>query len=83
VLRTVGFESATTVITGLVFGTAAALAGILPYGIALSSKAVPHVGPGIYAGVVATVVVLTFAANLGAARRAIQPRALEAVAVNT
>jgi ABC-type multidrug transport system ATPase subunit len=59
-----------------------ALAGIVPYGIALSSKAVPQVGPGIYAGVVSTVLVLTFAANLGAARRAIQRSALEAVDVN-
>lgn len=82
VMRIVGFETVITVITGLSLGTVAALAGIVPYGIALGSKATPHVGAGIYVGVVATVVVLAFAANLGAARRAIQPAALEAVAVN-
>jgi putative ABC transport system permease protein len=82
VMRIVGFETVITAITGLVFGTVAALAAVLPYGIALGSKATPHVGGGIYGAVVAAAVVLAFAANLAAARRAIQPAALEAVAVN-
>jgi putative ABC transport system permease protein len=82
VMRMVGFETVVTVITGVIFGTVAALAGIVPYGIALSSKATPHVGAGLYGGVIAAVLVLTFAANLGATRRAIQPGALETVAVN-
>ena len=80
VLRMVGLESAVTVATGLVFGTIGALAAIIPYSIALDGKVLPSVGLLTYLGVVAAVVVLTFAANLGATRRAIQRPALEAVA---
>lgn len=82
VLRMVGVETVVTVITGLIFGTVGALAGIVPYNMALAHKAVPNVSLGIYLGVVGVVVVLTFAATLGATGRAIQRPALEAVAVN-
>jgi putative ABC transport system permease protein len=83
VLRMVGFETVVTAVTGLVVGTVAALAGVVPYSIALAHKAVPEVEPWIYLGVAGTAVALTFAANLGAARRAIRTPALRAVAVTT
>lgn len=82
VLQMVGFESATTVITGLVTGTVATLVGIVPYSIARTHLAVPHVGLGIYAGVVATAVVLTAVANLGSTLRAVRRPAIVAADVN-
>lgn len=83
VLWMVGLESLTTVVAGLVFGTLGALAGVVPYSIARTRSAVPHAGIGIYLGVVAVVVVLTAAANLGATLRAMRRPALDAIAVTS
>jgi len=83
VLRMVAIETLVIAITGLVFGTVAALVTIVPFSISIAHTALPHVGPGIYIGVVVTVCLLTFLANLGASRRAIQLPILEAVAVGT
>ncbi|WP_380283506.1 FtsX-like permease family protein [Kitasatospora purpeofusca] len=80
VVRTVGFESAIIVVTGLIAGTIAALASIIPFSIATADQAVPDVGPGIYLTVVAIVIALTFAANLGAARRTVREHPLDALA---
>jgi putative ABC transport system permease protein len=82
VLRMVWFESATTLLAGIVLGTAGALAGVVPYSIARTHSAVPHAGLGIYAGVVATVVVVTAAATLGATAWAMRRPAIEAATLN-
>lgn len=81
VLRTVAVETLITVVAGVVFGTAGALAGVIPFSIAREHRALPHVDLAVYGGVAAAVVVLTFAANLGACRRALGRPALEAVRV--
>ncbi|MEY9928540.1 putative ABC transport system permease protein [Catenulispora sp. GP43] len=80
VRRMVRLESVITVITGLLAGTVAALASVVPFSIARADKVVPHIGPAIYLGVVATVIVLTFAANGGATRKALREPALDALA---
>jgi putative ABC transport system permease protein len=80
VLRMVGLESVVLVATGVLFGTIASLVTVVPYSIARTDSAVPPTGVGIYAGVVAVAAVLTLGASLGAARRAIRPPAVEAVA---
>ncbi|MFC0533380.1 ABC transporter permease [Phytohabitans kaempferiae] len=82
VMRMLGFETVVTVVTGLVFGTVAALAGVIPYSIALTGDAVPDIGPGVYLVVIAVLMVVALAANLGSGWRAIRRPALEAVAVN-
>ena len=81
VRRMLGFETLVTLVAGLLSGTVAALASIVPYSIALAHTPVPHVGPAIYLGVVGAAVVLTFAANLLSGRRTIRVPALDAVAV--
>jgi putative ABC transport system permease protein len=78
----VWFESAATLLAGIVLGTAGALAGVVPYSIARTHSAVPHAGLGIYAGVVATVVVVTAAATLGATAWAMRRPAIEAATLN-
>jgi len=83
VLWMVGLESITTAVAGLIFGTVGALAGVVPYSIARTHSAAPHVGIGIYLGVVAVVVVLMAAANLGATLRAMRRPALDAIAVTS
>jgi putative ABC transport system permease protein len=83
VLGMLGVETAVTVVTGLIFGTVAALAGVIPYSIALTGDVVPDIGPAIYLGTIAVLAVVALAANLGAGRRAIGRPALEAVAVTT
>jgi hypothetical protein len=42
-------------------------------------RAVPAVNIGVYLGVAITIIILTFAANLGAARRAMRASALTAI----
>ncbi|MFD7733266.1 FtsX-like permease family protein [Kitasatospora phosalacinea] len=80
VVRTVTFESVITVVTGLIAGTVAALASIIPFSLATADKAIPDAGPQIYLVVVAIVVVLTFAANIGATRKTLREPPLEALA---
>ncbi|GAA5190959.1 ABC transporter permease [Rugosimonospora acidiphila] len=82
VLRMLSLETVVTVVTGLVFGTVAALAGVVPYSIALAHRVVPDAGWATYLAVAATAVVLTFVATLGAGGRAIERPALDAVAVD-
>jgi putative ABC transport system permease protein len=83
VLWMVAIETLVMAITGLVFGTVAALTTIVPFSIAIAHTALPHVGPEIFIGVVITVFVLTFLANVGASRRAIQLPILDAVVTAT
>lgn len=83
VLWMVAIETLVTAITGLVFGTVAAFTTIVPFSIAVAHTALPHVGPGIYIGVVVTVFVLTFLANMGASQRAIQLPILDAISTGS
>jgi putative ABC transport system permease protein len=55
--------------TGVLFGSAAALVTIVPYGIARTGSVVATTGPDLYAGIVAVGVALTLAASLLATRR--------------
>ena len=78
VFATVAAESALLAVTGVVFGTLASVVTILPFGIARVDDAVPPVPVPAYALIVAVTVVLTFATALGATRRAIAGRAVDA-----
>jgi putative ABC transport system permease protein len=72
ILRLVGAETALTLVPGVVFGSVAALLTVVPYSVAVSDRAVPHISAGVYAAVVAGVVALTVAASMTAARRAVR-----------
>ncbi|HEY0451121.1 FtsX-like permease family protein [Actinophytocola sp.] len=80
VLGMVGVEGAVLTAVGVLFGTLASAAAIVPYSIARTGSALPDATIGIYLGIVSTAVVLTFAASLGAAGRAIRTPAVQAVA---
>jgi predicted lysophospholipase L1 biosynthesis ABC-type transport system permease subunit len=79
VLRMVSLESLVLLVTGVLFGSIAALFTLLPYSVARTDSLVPDVGVGIYVAVVAAAAVLTLAASLGTARRAAGTPAIEAV----
>jgi putative ABC transport system permease protein len=81
VMRMVYAETFVVVVTGLVFGFIAAMIGNVGYSIGQEETALPNVSPGLIIGVLAAAVVITFLASIGAARRALQPSALEALTV--
>jgi putative ABC transport system permease protein len=80
VLGMVGIEGAVLTVTGVLFGSIAAVIAVVPYSYAKTGALVPDTTIGIYLGIVAVAVVLTFAASLGAASRAIRTPAVQAVA---
>ena len=81
VLRMVGVESAVLTITGVLFGSLASLATIVPYSIARTGSVLPDAPVAIYLGDRGGGGALTLAASLGAARRAIRTPAARAVAL--
>jgi ABC-type antimicrobial peptide transport system permease subunit len=80
VLGMVGIEGAVLIATGVLFGSVAAVIAVVPYSYAKTGALIPDTTIGIYLGIVAVAVVLTFAASLGAASRAIRTPAVQAVA---
>lgn len=79
VLTMVVAEGALLTLTGVLSGSAAALVTVLPFSIARTGDAVPSQAPAPYVLVVLVAAGLTFAAAVGAARRAIAGRAVEVV----
>lgn len=79
ILRIVAAEELAIVVTGLVAGTLAGLLTIVPYSFARTDAIVPDVGPGIFLGTVLLVVMLTFAASLGAAHQAMRRAAVQQI----
>lgn len=80
VLRMVFLESLVTALTALVFGTVAAIAGVLPFTLGTKGASIGSAGPLIYLVVAGLVVFLTLVANVGAAVRATRIPATQAVA---
>ncbi|OON82863.1 FtsX-like permease family protein [Streptomyces tsukubensis] len=81
VLRAVGVEGLAITVTGVVLGTLAAGAGILPFTrVRTGSYALP-VGPGIWIAVVGVAVAATFGASLLTTLRVLRTPAVHAVAV--
>jgi putative ABC transport system permease protein len=79
VLTMVVAESALLTVTGVFFGTVASVVTVLPFSIARMSDASPSLTPGAYVLVVTAATALTFAAAVGASRRAIAGPAVETV----
>jgi FtsX-like permease family/YjbR len=80
VLRVVSLESIVLLVTGVVFGTVAALFTIVPYSIARTGSLVPDSTAAIYLGVVGAAAMLALASGVSPVRRAIRAPAIEAVA---
>ncbi len=81
VLTLVGVEGLILVVTGVVFGTLAALAGVVPFTVARTDEVVPGEFFGIGAAVVAVAAVVTLGTSLVTARRTLRTPAVGAVAV--
>jgi putative ABC transport system permease protein len=79
VLAMVVAESLLLIVTGVVSGTVASLVTVLPFGIARVDDPLPALSASPYLMIVGVAVVLTFAAALGATRRAVAGRAVDAV----
>ncbi|WP_406285884.1 FtsX-like permease family protein [Embleya sp. NBC_00896] len=80
VLGVVAVESAVLTVSGVVFGSLAGLATILPFNYARTDTALPDVAPWIWLGFAAVAAAVTLVAALGTARRNVRGQAIEAIA---
>lgn len=81
VLGLVGVEGLILMVTGVFFGTLAALAGVVPFTVTRTDEVVPGEFFGIGAAVVAVAAVVTLGTSLATARRTLRTPAVGAVAV--
>ncbi|WP_405608943.1 FtsX-like permease family protein [Streptomyces sp. NBC_00076] len=79
VLGTVGVEGLILTVTGLFFGTVAALAGILPFTVVRTDSVLPDRGLGIWLAVVSIAAAATLGTGLVTARRVLRTPAVGAV----
>ncbi|MQY13832.1 hypothetical protein SRB5_39880 [Streptomyces sp. RB5] len=79
VLRTVGLESALLTVTGVLFGSLAALAGVIPFTVARGDGVLPPLGPGVWLAVCGVAAAATLGTSLGTARRVLRTPAVRAV----
>lgn len=80
VLGTVGVEGLVLTVTGILLGTVAGLAGILPFTVVRTDAVWPDQGPGVWLAVVAVAAAATLGTGVGTARRVLRTPAVEAVA---
>jgi len=81
VLGMIGIESLVLMLMGVVFGAAAALAGIIPFTVVRTDGVLPDRGLGIWLGIVAVAALATLGTSLLTARRALRSSAVDAVAL--
>jgi putative ABC transport system permease protein len=82
VLRMVGLEATVLATTGILFGSLAATATVIPFSLAKIGTVLPDTTIIIYLGIVLIAAVLTLAASLGTARRTIQQPAIQTIAID-
>jgi putative ABC transport system permease protein len=82
VLRMVGLEATILTTTGVLFGSLAAIATVIPYSLVKTDTVLPDATITIYLGIVLIAAVLTLAASLGTARRTIHEPAIQTIAIN-
>lgn len=82
VLATVAIESLVTALTGIFFGTLAALGGVLAFTAVRTDEVVPGGrGPGVWLLVAGLALAATLVTSLATARRTLRTPAIEAVTV--
>ncbi|WP_105969917.1 ABC transporter permease [Streptomyces geranii] len=81
VLGTVAVEGVIVTATGVLLGTAAGLAGIVPFTVVRTDEVLPGQTLGIWLAVVAVAVAVTLGTSLVTARRVLRTPAVVAVAV--
>ncbi|MFE5394008.1 FtsX-like permease family protein [Streptomyces sp. NPDC056568] len=80
VLRVVGAEGAILTLTGVFFGTVAALAGVVPFTVVRTDAVLPDRFPGVWLAMVAVSAAVTLGTSLGTAWRTLRTPAVAAVA---
>ncbi|MDH6213745.1 FtsX-like permease family protein [Streptomyces pseudovenezuelae] len=81
VLGVVGAEGLLLTVVGVVFGTVAALAGVVPFTVVRTDGVLPDQWLGIWLAVVAVAAAVTLGTSLATARRVLRAPAVGAVAV--
>ncbi|BCL29889.1 transporter [Streptomyces aurantiacus] len=81
VLGMVGIESVVLTVTGVFFGTAAALAGIIPFTMVRTDSVLPDQGLGIWLGIVAVAAGAVLVTSVVTAWRVVRGSAVGAVAL--
>ncbi|MDN0197656.1 FtsX-like permease family protein [Streptomyces sp. S.PNR 29] len=81
VLGVVGAEGLILTLTGVLFGTVAALAGIVPFTVVRTDAVLPGQVFGVWIAVVSVAAAVTLGTSLGTARRVLRAPAVRAVAV--
>ncbi|MFJ8976202.1 FtsX-like permease family protein [Streptomyces sp. NPDC102282] len=81
VLGVVGWEAAVLTLTGLVLGTVAGIAGVIPFTMVRTDQVLPDQGPGTWLAIMAVAAVATLGTSLGTARRTLRTPAIDAVTV--
>ncbi|MFD5230103.1 ATP-binding cassette domain-containing protein [Streptomyces qaidamensis] len=80
VLGVVGAEGLVLTVVGVFFGTAAGLAGIVPFTVVRTDAVVPEQAFGVWLAVVAVAAAVTMGTGLATARRVLRTPAVRAVA---
>ncbi|MER5551075.1 FtsX-like permease family protein [Streptomyces sp. NPDC002793] len=81
VLGVVGWEAVILTLTGLVLGTVAGIAGIIPFTMVRTDQVLPDEGPVTWLAVMAIATVATLSTSIGTARRTLRTPAIDAVTV--
>ncbi|MFI9834127.1 FtsX-like permease family protein [Streptomyces sp. NPDC051913] len=81
VLGMVGAEAAVLTVTGVLFGTVAALAGIVPFTVVRGDAVLPGQTFGVWLAVVSVATAVTVGTSLATARKVLRTPATEAVAL--
>ncbi|MFC8670171.1 FtsX-like permease family protein [Streptomyces sp. NPDC057199] len=81
VLGMIGIESLVLTVTGVFFGTAAGLAGIIPFTMVRTDAVLPEGGLGIWFGIVGVAAAAVLVTSLTTARRALRTPAVGAVSL--
>ncbi|MFF9685411.1 FtsX-like permease family protein [Streptomyces sp. NPDC014623] len=81
VLGVVGWEAVILTLTGLTLGTAAGIAGIIPFTMVRTDQVLPDQGPATWLVVITVALVATLGTSLGTARRTLRTPAVDAVTV--
>ncbi|MGW0788335.1 FtsX-like permease family protein [Streptomyces sp. NPDC002911] len=81
VLGVVGWEAAILTLTGLVLGTVAGIAGIIPFTMVRTDQVLPDQGPATWLVIMAVSTVGTLGTSLGTAHRSLRTPAIDAVTV--
>lgn len=81
VLGVVGAETLVLTVTGVLFGTVAALAGVVPFTVVRTDAVLPDQAFGVWLAVVSVAAAVTLGTSLATARKVLRTPATDAVAL--